>query len=220
MKRPGEGVFHEPHPRKPVVATLDRPEEGIAQDRALERESEPEARARLAAAAQRTHRGGGRVHGLDVREDGAQLAAGVSRLGLEALDRRPQPPRGGKRRFGVRIRLHLLPPYTPHLNPIERLWEVLHQWITHNREHPSFAEFRARILQFLDEVNERRYEMKSYVTGRFRVITHHHLTLVDGSDRPVKILTLVYLIFSRKSTVQTRDEVPGSSFATDSYVEL
>ncbi|MDZ7710394.1 MAG: transposase [Roseovarius sp.] len=35
--------------------------------------------------------------------------------------------------------MHLiqLPPYCPHLNPIERLWAVMHQCVTHNRHYPT-----------------------------------------------------------------------------------
>ena len=29
-----------------------------------------------------------------------------------------------------RVKLLFLPPYTPHLNPIERLWAVMHMWVT------------------------------------------------------------------------------------------
>ena len=32
-----------------------------------------------------------------------------------------------------RIKLHFLPTYAPHLNPIERLWGIMHKYITHNR---------------------------------------------------------------------------------------
>ena len=34
---------------------------------------------------------------------------------------------------GRRIRLHFVPPYCPHLNPIERLWGVMHKHLTHNK---------------------------------------------------------------------------------------
>jgi transposase len=40
-------------------------------------------------------------------------------------------------RASCRIHLIQLPPYCPHLNPIERLWAVLHQYVTHNRYYPS-----------------------------------------------------------------------------------
>jgi transposase len=53
------------------------------------------------------------------------------------------------RRPGCRIRLHLLPPYCPHLNPIERLWGAMHKAITHNRCSKSFRAFQVEILTFL-----------------------------------------------------------------------
>jgi hypothetical protein len=40
---------------------------------------------------------------------------------------------------GRRIVLHFVPAYCPHLNPIERLWFVMHKAVTHRR---SFAKFR------------------------------------------------------------------------------
>ena len=36
-----------------------------------------------------------------------------------------------------RIHLIKLPPYCPHLNPIERLWKVMHGYVTHNRYYPT-----------------------------------------------------------------------------------
>ena len=33
---------------------------------------------------------------------------------------------------GRRIALHFIPPYCPHLNPIERLWGLMHRHVTHN----------------------------------------------------------------------------------------
>jgi len=47
-----------------------------------------------------------------------------------------------------RIHLIQLPPYCPHLNPIERLWAVMHQSVTHNRER--------RALNALDEIRGNR----------------------------------------------------------------
>jgi hypothetical protein len=28
--------------------------------------------------------------------------------------------------------------YAPHLNPTERLWGVMHKWVTHNRHYATF----------------------------------------------------------------------------------
>ena len=32
-----------------------------------------------------------------------------------------------------RIKLHFTPSYCPHLNPIERLWGLMHRNVTHNK---------------------------------------------------------------------------------------
>jgi transposase len=41
-------------------------------------------------------------------------------------------------RPGCRIRLHFVPAYCPHLNPIERLWGLMHRHTTHNKCYSSF----------------------------------------------------------------------------------
>ena len=43
---------------------------------------------------------------------------------------------------GRRIKLHFIPPYCPHLNPIERLWGLMHKNVTHNRCYATFNGFR------------------------------------------------------------------------------
>jgi transposase len=50
-----------------------------------------------------------------------------------------------------RIKLHFLPPYCPHLDPIERLWGLAHKHVTHNKCYASFKEFAAAFLTFLRE---------------------------------------------------------------------
>jgi transposase len=54
-------------------------------------------------------------------------------------------------RRGCRIKLHFIPTYCPHLNPIERLWGVMHRNITHNKCYENCAEFAAATLDFLRE---------------------------------------------------------------------
>lgn len=53
------------------------------------------------------------------------------------------------RQPGRRIRLHFIPPYCPHLNPIERLWGLMHRNLTHNRCFGSLREFQKEVLTFL-----------------------------------------------------------------------
>jgi len=52
-------------------------------------------------------------------------------------------------REGRQIRLHFVPTYSPHLNPIERTSGVMHRNITHNRCFATFRDFKAATMAFL-----------------------------------------------------------------------
>ena len=74
------------------------------------------------------------------------------------------------RRPGCRIRLHLLPPYCPHLNPIERLWGAMHKAITHNRCSKSFRAFQVEVLTFLRRTVPQNWAaFCDAITDNFRV---------------------------------------------------
>ncbi|MCP4308959.1 MAG: IS630 family transposase, partial [bacterium] len=47
---------------------------------------------------------------------------------------------------GRRIKLHFIPAYCPHLNPIERLWGLMHKNVTHNRCYATFNGFCEAML--------------------------------------------------------------------------
>ncbi len=47
------------------------------------------------------------------------------------------------------IKLHFVPAYCPHLNPIERLWGLMHRRITHNKCYVTFMDFSIAMLAFL-----------------------------------------------------------------------
>jgi transposase len=75
-------------------------------------------------------------------------------------------------RPGCRIKLHFLPAYCPHLNPIERLWGVMHKNITHNKTYGTCKEFAEATLDFLrDKVPRNWTKYRSTVTDNFRVIS-------------------------------------------------
>jgi transposase len=74
-------------------------------------------------------------------------------------------------RPGCRIRLHFVPRYCPHLNPIERLWGLMHRNVTHNKCYPSFNEFSDELLRFLrQDVPARWSQLCDQVSDNFRVI--------------------------------------------------
>ena len=72
---------------------------------------------------------------------------------------------------GRRIKLHFVPAYCPHLNPIERLWGVMHKHLTHNKTYSTCKEFADTTLEFLREKVPRNWEeFSGSVTDNFRVI--------------------------------------------------
>ena len=59
-----------------------------------------------------------------------------------------------------------------HLDPIERLWGLMHGHVTHNRCHPTFAEFKTAVLNFLRDKVPRKWRVfRNTVTDNFRIIT-------------------------------------------------
>ena len=72
---------------------------------------------------------------------------------------------------GGRITLHFIPAYCPHLNPIERLWGLMHKHLTHNTCWPNYRSFANATLKFLRETVPKRWDkFRDSVTDNFRVI--------------------------------------------------
>ena len=75
-------------------------------------------------------------------------------------------------RPSCRIKLHFIPAYCPHLNPIERLWGVMHKHVTHNKCYATCKEFAEASLGFLREKIPRNWtDYRDSVTDNFRVIS-------------------------------------------------
>lgn len=49
----------------------------------------------------------------------------------------------------LNIKLHYLPPYSPNLNPIERLWKVMNEQVRNNRYFATAKAFRQQIQHFV-----------------------------------------------------------------------
>ena len=50
------------------------------------------------------------------------------------------------------IVLHYLPPYSPNLNPIERLWKVMNENVRNNKVFASAKQFRQEIIGFFEVI--------------------------------------------------------------------
>ena len=70
-----------------------------------------------------------------------------------------------------RIRLHYLPPYSPNLNPIERLWKVFREVALYNRYFATCWDFFAEVRGFFAEkVHRLRRLLKQRINDKFQII--------------------------------------------------
>jgi transposase len=49
-----------------------------------------------------------------------------------------------------RIQVHYLPPRSPNLNPIERLWKIMHEYVSYNQIYEKFRHFKESLFHFFD----------------------------------------------------------------------
>ena len=68
------------------------------------------------------------------------------------------------------IRLFFLPPYSPNLNLIERLWKFTKKKILYNKYYPCFDEFKNAIESYMNNLKNGNYydELKSLLRLKFR----------------------------------------------------
>ena len=53
-----------------------------------------------------------------------------------------------------KIKLHFLPPYSPNLNPIERLWKWMKERVLYNSYYEHYDDFRSAVMGFLQTLSE------------------------------------------------------------------
>jgi len=49
-----------------------------------------------------------------------------------------------------RLKVHYLPPRSPNLNPSERLWKIMHSYVSNNKIYEKFKDFKAALFEFFD----------------------------------------------------------------------
>ena len=76
---------------------------------------------------------------------------------------------------GLNIRLHYLPPYSPNLNPIERLWKVMNEHVRNNKFFPSAKEFRSGVSNFFEKtLPEIGDFLNERINDNFQKLNHAH----------------------------------------------
>jgi transposase len=70
----------------------------------------------------------------------------------------------------LKIELLFLPPYSPNLNLIERLWRFTKREALYGRYHPTFAHFQAAVQDVLGQVSTKHKDrLASLMTLNFQV---------------------------------------------------
>jgi len=66
-----------------------------------------------------------------------------------------------------RIILKFIPPYSPNLNSIERLWKILKKKVVYNKFYLKFDDFREKVIDFLENEIWKKKEFKNVLTDNF-----------------------------------------------------
>lgn len=74
-----------------------------------------------------------------------------------------------------RFKLIFLPPYSPNLNLIERLWRFFHNKITWNHYFATFEEFRRETLKFFRHLEKYRLELDTLLADNFQLVPNLNL---------------------------------------------
>lgn len=70
----------------------------------------------------------------------------------------------------TKITLHYLPAYSPNLNPIERLWKIMHEQVTYNRYYEKFSDFTEGILSFFKNIKKFHPIIQSRINDNFQQV--------------------------------------------------
>ncbi len=77
-----------------------------------------------------------------------------------------------------RITLHYLPPYSPNLNPIERLWKIFRETTLYNHYFDKCSDFFAAVRNFFaDTIHKVRPVLMQRINDNFQTIKLNPIVL-------------------------------------------
>jgi transposase len=62
-----------------------------------------------------------------------------------------------------------LPPYSPNLNLIERLWKFMRKKVIDNNFTRNFEDFKAKLLEFFQHIDQYKNELETLLTPKFHL---------------------------------------------------
>ena len=88
------------------------------------------------------------------------------------LDNAPYNKSNRVRDFALELRIKILylPPYSPNLNPIERLWKFMKKKVMANRYYPDIETFQTELMLFLRGIRKHKSELSTLITDNFHIV--------------------------------------------------
>ena len=71
---------------------------------------------------------------------------------------------------GSKIEQIFLPPYSPNLNLIERVWKFMKKKVINNKYYEKSAEFKQKIFEFFSNIKSYKKELDSLITYNFQIL--------------------------------------------------
>lgn len=69
-----------------------------------------------------------------------------------------------------KIEIKFLPPYSPNLNLIERLWKFFKKKVMLNSHYKTYKEFKITCMDFFRDIGQHKKELDSLITENFQII--------------------------------------------------
>lgn len=80
-----------------------------------------------------------------------------------------------------KFQIEFLPPYAPNLNLIERFWRFVKEHLVKNTYYEKYKTFRAKVFQFLNNVDQHTAELKTLMVEKFEIIVPRAQTVPKKS---------------------------------------
>lgn len=68
------------------------------------------------------------------------------------------------------IEIYYLPPYSPNLNIVERMWKYFRKIVMHNVYYPTFYDFKKAASEFFRLIRHRRDDLKTMLADNFEIL--------------------------------------------------
>jgi hypothetical protein len=112
------------------------------------------------------------------------------------------------------IELLFLPPYSPNLNLIERLWKLTKKTCLYSKYYTNFKVFSHAISHFLATMNiSHQQELDSLLTLKFQLFTEEQIKKAEAFDKAAPTSSVIQSNQTALTVKTAEDTTPALKFA-------